>query len=82
MLWTDVSQPHHDDISRSTGGGPYELIQQGHQTAYCTYLDTQVENGNQYCYQIRWVDDAGALSLRSNEACATPQGRRGGGSFV
>ena len=49
LLWSDVPRTHHYDIYRSTGGEPYELIQEGHQTDYYTLLDTQRANGKQYC---------------------------------
>ncbi|MCP5158426.1 MAG: carboxypeptidase regulatory-like domain-containing protein [Gammaproteobacteria bacterium] len=79
LLWTPVTDAVSYTILRSTtSGGSYALLQTGHVTGYGAFADFGLTNGVQYCYVVRWVDATGHASPDSNEACATPTGRRPG----
>ncbi|HEX9593122.1 MAG TPA: PKD domain-containing protein, partial [bacterium] len=72
LVWTCVPGAAGYNVYRSdTTGGPYTLIAAGHQTDYCTYLDSGLTTGNTYYYVITWLDGSGREAPPSNEARAT-----------
>ena len=75
LVWSPIPDAAGYNIFRSTAGGPYELIQEEHESDYATYLDSSLTNGLTYCYFVRWMDSTGQESPDSNEACAMPSSR-------
>lgn len=77
LVWTPVADAVSYNIYRATAsGGPYQSVAQGHVSGYATFLDTGLANGTNWFYVVRWVDADGTESGDSNEASATPMGRR------
>ena len=76
IVWTPVEGVTAYNIYRgTTAGGPYSLIAEDHVTDYAVYADFGLTNGVTYFYIVRSLIN-GVESLDSNEASATPSGRR------
>lgn len=54
----------------TSGGGPWELVAE---TVETTHLDSGLENGTEYFYVVRSLDDLGNESPDSNEVSAIPE---------
>jgi hypothetical protein len=77
LVWSCPADAVSYDVYRSTTqGGPYQLIQEGHETMYCAFADFGLTNDITYYYVVQWRNAGGVLSPDSNEANATPTDRR------
>ena len=61
---------HHYELSRSTAGGPFEVILPA--TTSTVYMDRQVTPGITYSYRVVAVDDLGNRSIPTHEVSAQP----------
>ncbi len=73
LTWTHVDADSYN-VYRKTEGNEYTLIANTTST-YSTYLDTNVTDGMTYYYIVKSLCN-GSESEPSNEASATPSGRR------
>jgi len=74
LTWSDVGADSYN-VYRGTASGVYDVGPMNVVTTYCTYLDTDVVNDNEYFYQVKAVS-GGQEQCWSNEASATPVARR------
>jgi fibronectin type 3 domain-containing protein len=58
------------NILRSTGGGAYQVMNSSVNTP-TTYVDTKVQGGTTYSYEVESVDSAGIASSPSSEVTVT-----------
>ncbi|MFS1516098.1 hypothetical protein V1503_06180 [Bacillus sp. SCS-151] len=74
LTWDDIRGDEYDYfiVSRSTTpGGPYEQID--NYVRDVTFIDSDVENGVTYYYEVEAIIKSNILFITSNEASATPE---------